>query len=183
MTEQSLDHAPQGKGLGRTQSIVLCAMFTVLTYIFTMLNVNPIGLPGGLVHLGNIPLFIAAILFGKKIGAIAGGVGMALFDVLSPYAIWAPFTLVIGLATGFVVGLCTERRKSIPFYVLAMVAAAAVKLAGYYLAEGLIYGNWIAPAMAIPANLTQVIVAAVVVLLIIKPLRLAADQLILRSSH
>jgi len=167
--------------LSRTQSIVLCAMFTVLTYIFTMLNVNPLGLPGGLVHLGNIPFFIAAILFGKKIGAISGGIGMALFDILSPYAIWAPFTLLIGLATGYVVGLITERRKTFPFYIVAMVCAAAVKVVGYYIAEGIIYGNWIAPYLAIPANLTQVAVAAVVVLIIIEPLRIAAKKTILRG--
>lgn len=168
--------------LSHTQSIVLCAMFTVLTYIFTMINVNPLGLPGGLVHLGNIPFFIAAILFGKKIGMISGGIGMALFDLLSPYALWAPFTLVIGLATGFIIGLITERRKSFPLYLLAMLAAAGVKVSGYYLAEVIIYGNWIAPAFAIPANITQVVVAAVIVLLIIEPLRMAANKTILRGS-
>ncbi len=171
------------KRLNHTQSIVMCAMFTVLTYLFTMLNVNPLGLPGGLVHLGNIPFFIAAILFGKKIGAISGGVGMALFDLLSPYAIWAPFTLVIGLATGYVVGLCTEQKQSYPFYFLAVVAAAVVKIVGYYIAEGFIYGNWVAPVAAIPANLSQVVVAAVVVLIIIEPLKIAARKTILRQAH
>lgn len=169
-------------GLSRTTSIVICAMFTALTYVFTMLNVNPLGLPGGLVHLGNIPFFVAAIIFGKRIGMISGGVGMALFDVLSPYAIWAPFTLVIGFATGYVVGLITERHKRFPYYILAMIGAAVVKIVGYYIAEGIIYGNWIAPVQAIPANLTQVIVASVVVLAIIEPLRLAAQKTILRRS-
>ena len=41
----------------------------------------PIAANGGLIHLGNVPLFIMAILFGKKTGAIASGVGMGLFDV------------------------------------------------------------------------------------------------------
>lgn len=167
--------------LSHTQSIVLCAMFTVLVYIFTMINVNPIGLPGGLVHLGNIPFFIAAMLFGKKIGAISGGIGMALFDILSPYALWAPYTLVIGLAIGLVVGLITERRTTLPFFIMAMLAAAVIKVGGYYIAEGMIYGNWIAPVASIPGNLTQVGVAAVVVLLIIKPLRVAANKTILRG--
>lgn len=182
MSTQVLQSSSKPRVLGRTQTIVLCAMFTVLTYIFTMINVNPLGIPGGLVHLGNIPFFIAAILFGKKIGAISGGVGMALFDLLSPYTIWAPFTLVIGLLTGFFIALCTERKKRFPFYVLAMLIAAVVKVGGYYIAEGIIYGNWIAPALAIPANLTQVGVAAVVVLLIIEPLRIAANKTILRNN-
>ena len=165
------------QGLSRTQSIVLCAMFTVLTYLFTMLNVNPLGLPGGLVHLGNIPFFVAAILFGKKIGMLSGGIGMALFDLLSPYAIWAPFTLVIGIATGWAVAVCAEKLRGYPGYIVAMLAAAVVKVAGYYIAEGFIYGNWIAPYLAIPANLMQVVVAAVVVLIIIEPLRIAAKRI------
>lgn len=169
--------------LSRTQGIVLCAMFTVLTYLFTMINVNPIGLPGGLVHLGNVPFFLAAILFGKKMGAVSGGIGMALFDVLSPYAIWAPFTLVIGLATGFVVGLIAEKRKSVLVCLLAMPVAALVKVGGYYIAEGILYGNWIAPLLAIPANITQVVVAAVIVLLVIKPLQVASDKIIQRGRH
>lgn len=168
--------------LSRTQTIVLCAMFTTLVYLFTMLNVNPLGLPGGLVHLGNIPFFIAAILFGKKVGAISGGVGMALFDLLSgAYAIWAPFTFVIGLAIGFVVALIAERRKTFPFFFLAILAAAAIKVVGYYIAEGILFHNWISPIYSIPGNLTQVGVAAVIVLLIIEPLRIAANKTILRN--
>lgn len=186
MSEQLEAIAPELKkpgALSRTQTIVLCAMFTCLTYVFTMINVNPLGLPGGLVHLGNIPLFIAATLFGRKVGAISGGVGMALFDLLSgAYAIWAPFTLVIGLAIGFVVALIAEGRKTFPFFFLAMFAAAAIKVVGYYIAEGILYHNWISPVASIPGNLTQVAVGAIVVLIIIEPLRLAANKTILRRS-
>ena len=59
------------------------ALFIALTYVFTaFVNIRlPIAANGGLIHLGNVPLFIAAILFGRKVGAIAGGVGMALFDL------------------------------------------------------------------------------------------------------
>lgn len=170
--------------LNRTQTIVLCAMFTTLVYLFTMLNINPLGIPGGLVHLGNIPFFIAAILFGKKVGALSGGIGMALFDLLSgTYANWAPFTLVIGLAIGFVVALIAEGRKTFPFFIFAMVAAAAIKVVGYYIAEGILYGNWISPVASIPGNLMQVGVGAVIVLIIIEPLRIAAKKTILRSSY
>lgn len=187
MSEQSNTNAVDVKQAGvlsRTQTIVLCAMFTTLVYLFTMLNVNPLGIAGGLVHLGNIPFFIAAILFGKKVGAISGGIGMALFDLLSgAYAVWAPFTLVIGLAIGFVVALIAEGRKTFPFFFLAMLAAAAIKVVGYYIAEGILFHNWISPVLSIPGNLTQVGVGAVIVLIIIEPLRIAANKTILRSSH
>ena len=165
------------KPLSHTTSITLTAMFIVLTYIFTLIGVNiTVGL-GGYLHLGNIPLLIAAIFFGKKIGAVSAGVGMALFDILSPYAIWAPYTLVIGLATGFVVGLITEKKKTVPVIILAAVVATIVKVVGYYFAEVMIYGNWIAPFVSIPANTMQVVIATVVVLAIIKPLRTAVEKI------
>lgn len=53
-------------------SIAICAVFTALTCVFTMLIQVPI-LPamGGIVHFGNVPLFIAAAFLGKRTGATA----------------------------------------------------------------------------------------------------------------
>ena len=85
------------------QFLTVTAIFVALTYVFTaFVNIRlPIAANGGLVHLGNVPLFIGAIIFGKKTGAIAGGVGMGLFDLLSGWTAWAPFTLVIVAIMGY----------------------------------------------------------------------------------
>lgn len=178
---EAKEQATPRKKLSHNQELVLCAMFITLVYVFTTINVNPLGIPGGLVHLGNIPFYIAAILFGKKIGAISGGFGMALYDVLSPYAIWAPATLIIGLVSGFAMGAIAHKKPSFPKYIAALIVAAVFKVVGYYIAEAIIYGNWISPALSIPANLMQVAVASVVVLIIIKPLDIAAQKIIYRS--
>ena len=52
----------------KVQFIAITAMAVALTYVFTaFVNVRlPIAANGGLIHLGNVPLFIMAILFGKK---------------------------------------------------------------------------------------------------------------------
>ncbi len=149
--------------------ITITAMFIALTYVFTaFVNVKlPIAANGGLIHLGNVPLFIGAILFGKKTGAIAGGVGMGLFDLLSGWTAWAPFTLVIVGLMGFTIGAITEKRKGFGWNVLAIAVACVIKVVGYYIAEGFIYGNWAAPVSSIPGNLVQVGVAAVIVLIVI----------------
>ena len=165
------------------RDLAITAVSIVLVYVFTaVVNIKlPIAAAGGLIHLGNVPLFVAAILFGKRTGMIAGGIGMGLFDLLSGWTLWAPFTLVIVGCMGFVVGLVTEKKKSFPFYVLAMILACIIKFVGYYIAEGIIYGNWIAPAASIPGNLVQIGVAAVVTLIIIEPLRIAASHTILKK--
>ena len=79
------------------KELAITAICIVLVYVFTaVVNVKlPIAAAGGLIHLGNVPLFIAAILFGKRTGMIAGGIGMGLFDLLSGWTLWAPFTLLI----------------------------------------------------------------------------------------
>ena len=56
-----------------TKELVLDAMFIALTYVFTaFVNVRlPIAANGGLIHLGNVPLFICAILLGRRTGMLA----------------------------------------------------------------------------------------------------------------
>ena len=68
-----------------TQAIVVTAMCIALTYIFTaVVNIRlPFAPNGGLIHLGNVPLFLAAIIFGRKTGALSGAFGMGLFDLFS----------------------------------------------------------------------------------------------------
>lgn len=160
--------------------ITFSAMFIALTYVFTVINIRlPIAANGGLVHLGNVPLFICAIIFGKKVGALAGGIGMGLFDLLSGWTAWAPFTLVIVAFMGYAVGAITEKHKKFGWYILAITAACIIKVAGYYLAEVILYHNWIAPVASIPGNLVQIGVAAVIVLIVVEPLRRIANKTVL----
>lgn len=161
------------------KELVITAVFIALTYVFTaFVNVRlPIAANGGLIHLGNVPLFIGAIIFGKKTGAICGGVGMGLFDLLSGWTAWAPFTLIIVGLMGFTVGAITEKHEGLGWNALAIAAACVIKVVGYYIAEGFIYGNWIAPTASVPGNLVQIGVAAVVVLIIAGRLRILARRM------
>ena len=146
--------------------ITITALMTALVYVFTaFINIRlPIAANGGLIHLGNVPLFIGAILFGRRVGTIAGGVGMALFDLLSGWTVWAPFTLVTVGLMGYVVGLIAERKPKFGWYIVA--------------AEAVIYQNLIVPFGSIPGNLVQVGCAAVIVLAVIVPLRKAVNRII-----
>lgn len=156
-----------------TRILVINALCIALTYIFTVfVNIRlPIAAAGGLIHLGNVPLFLSAILYGKKTGALAGAVGMGLFDLLSGWFLWAPFTFVIVGLMGFTVGAVTEKHQGFFWNILAVFLACILKIIGYYIAEGIIYGNWIAPAASIPGNIIQVGAAAVIVLPIAQRLK------------
>lgn len=150
----------------------VCIALTLVATTFINIRL-PIAANGGLVHLGNVPLFLAAIIYGKKTGAFAGAFGMGLFDLLSGWTLWAPFTFVIVGLMGYTVGKITENRVGFRWNVLAIAAACVIKVVGYYIAEGIIYSNWVAPALSIPGNLVQVGVAAVIVLPVVEVVRKA----------
>ena len=179
MSTTSTTAAKAENSIGQVQFLTITALFIALTYVFTaFVNVRlPITANGGLIHLGNVPLFICAILFGKKSGALAGGIGMGLFDLLSGWTAWAPFTFVVVGLMGFSVGAITEKKKGFGWKVVAILVACVIKIVGYYIAEGIIYGNWITPASSIPGNLLQVGVAAVVVLIISGQLQKLAERM------
>ncbi|RXZ00814.1 ECF transporter S component [Fictibacillus sp. S7] len=151
----------------RTRALVINALFIGLTYVATVfINIKlPIMGNGGLIHLGNVPPFIAAFVFGRKTGAVAGAFGMGLYDLLSPWTIWAPFTFVIVGAMGYVAGLISEKvpGNKVLVNTLAVVTALVIKIVGYYFAEVILYHNWIQPFGSIPGNFLQVVIAGIIV--------------------
>ena len=164
-----------------TKTLVINAMFIALTLVATMfINIRlPIMGNGGLIHLGSVPLFIAAFIFGKRTGAIAGAFGMGMFDLLSGWTAWAPFTFVIVGAMGWTAGLISEKitEKRTLAYVLAIIAALVIKIVGYYFAEVILYHNWIVPLGSIPGNVMQVVIAGIIVLPFAERLRKIASKI------
>ena len=162
------------KAKSEAKQIALDAMFVALTLVFTAfvnIQVPSFGGAGGLIHLGNVPLFIAAMIYGKRTGALAGALGMGLFDILSGWAAWAPCTIITCGAMGFVAAVISYKKKGIIWKVVAMLAALVIKLAGYFIFESFIMGNGAVAALkSVPGNIVQVTMAAIIVLIIITPL-------------
>ncbi|WP_102692192.1 ECF transporter S component [Rummeliibacillus pycnus] len=145
----------------RTFELILSAMCIALVFVATlMLNIKlPITANGGLVHLGTAMLFIVSILFGPKTGAIAGAFGMGLFDLVSGWTMWAPITFVSRGLQGYIAGKIAwsngRKGNSIGINLLATIVSMPPMMAVYYIGEGILYGNWIAPVASIPGDLVQ----------------------------
>lgn len=156
-----------------TKHLVVDALCIALVLACTMfVNLRlPIAANGGLIHLGNVPLFLAAICFGRRTGALCGAFGMAAFDILAGWTPWAPFTFIIVGLMGYVLGLIAERRPRLWAYCVGVILATAIKICGYYIAEGILYGNWVTPLASIPGNLVQIAVAAAIALPLAAPMR------------
>jgi uncharacterized membrane protein len=90
---------------------------------------------------------------------IAGGLGSALADVISGYAVWAPWTLVIKGLEGLIAGLigfsAFRAGKGLPpRAILGLALGAAWMVVGYYVAGGVLVG-FPAAAVEVPGNLLQ----------------------------
>lgn len=117
-----------------------------LIYISTSIAV-PMPRPLGIWHFGDIITFITAILFGPFVGLFASAIGPTLFDIWNPlyggsYAIYAPATLVIRGAMGWILGSLrgSLRGKPRSSEVLAMAVAVTVKNVGYFLYDYYLFG-------------------------------------------
>lgn len=145
----------------RTFDLILTAMAISLVFVATLLlNIRlPIAANGGLVHLGTAMLFIIAMLFGPKKAAIAGALGMGLFDLVSGWTAWAPISFVARGLQGFIVGYIAwyagRMGGSKTFNIIAAVASIPVMIAVYYIGEAIIFSSFIIPAASIPGNLVQ----------------------------
>lgn len=161
-----------------TKNLTLYGLFTALIYVATRFINIPGPTPGGLFHLGNVMAFTIAIVFGKKAGAISAALGMALFDITSPYAVWAPFTFIIRLAMGYVIGSMAYKYQSgkikpILFSFLGILIATVIMIVGYYIAEVILYGNIYAPLQSVYGNLMQCVVGTILGLPLSTSLRAA----------
>lgn len=125
-------------------SISVLGVFTALTCVVTMLIAFPVPATQGFINIGDAIVMITGLLFGPIIGAIAGGVGSALADVFLGYTLYAPATLVIKGAEGFIVGLISNPRKHHEKLnyrdILGVLLGGLVMVIGYFLYEVLIFG-------------------------------------------
>ena len=120
-------------------------------------------------------IFLSVLILGWKYGAIAAGVGSALADIFVGFAVWAPWTLCIKGGMAIIMGVFIAKSMhshgktifGIPVYQqIGMVLAGVFMVIGYYIAEGLIYGNFITAALGIPWNIGQFVVGLVIASLI-----------------
>lgn len=148
----------------RTFDLIITSMLIALVFVATiLLNIKlPITANGGLVHLGTAVLFISSILFGPKKGAIAGAIGMGLFDLVGPWVLWAPITFLARGLQGYIVGKVAWSKgrngSSLALNLIATIVSIPFMLAVYYLGEAIIFKSWIIPATSIPGNIVQNVV-------------------------
>lgn len=85
------------------------ALVTVSTIVFTVY----VPATRGYFNIGEAAIYTVALLSGRYFGAVAGGMGSALADLLLGYYIFAPATLVVKGLEGGLLGYLAEKRPEL----------------------------------------------------------------------
>ncbi|QZY54873.1 ECF transporter S component [Crassaminicella profunda] len=153
------------QGNSKTKEIVLSGLFIGMVFIATMfINIRlPIAINGGLIHLGSAMVVIITLLFGRKYGTIAASFGMCFFDLLGGWVQWAPFTFLIKGSMAYLMGTiayaCGREGNDVLWNILGIVVGGIWMIVGYYVAEVILFGNWVAPITSIPGMAIQIFAA------------------------
>jgi len=135
------------------------ALGAALVAAATMFVQIPMPAGQGYANVGDTVIFVFAALFGPWVGLAAGAIGSALADVLTGYAVWAPFTLVIKGVEGWIAGRLAHeafRARGLTAQVIFGLAVAGLwMMFGYFLAGALLSGSWEAAAAGIVFNAFQ----------------------------
>jgi len=142
------------------RTLAVMAVMTAIVLVLTSLVRVPTPAKG-YIHLGDAGVFFSAFAFGPWVGAVTGGLGTALADILGGFPQWAIFSLLIHGLQGWVAGWVARRWTGIGGLILAAVVGGVIVVGGYLLA-GIVLSGVGAALAEIPLNVLQVAVGAVV---------------------
>ena len=143
-----------------TRKIVFTALMAALTVAGSALRITiPVDIAGTTsFHLGNIMCALGGILLGPWYGALAAGLGSAIYDMMNPlYISEAWITFLTKAAYGLAAGVVC--RKSDWTYARATFAtvAGALTYAALYLAKTCFYSGMLLKGLSLEAAALTVV--------------------------
>ena len=123
----------------------------------------PIPATDGYINLGDCVVLLGAFLLGPVYGAAAGGIGSALADILSGYAVFAPCTFVIkaliAVIAAAILKALGSKTKAAP--IAASIAGEAWMVLGYFLYESIFLRYGLAAAGSIGGNAIKAVAGVI----------------------
>ena len=146
----------------KARIIAITGVLAALTCAATMVVRVP-SPSGGYMNLGDTLVLLSAWLLGPWYGAAAAGIGSALADILSGYAVFAPGTFVIkaliAVIAAAILKALGSKTKAAP--IVASIAGEAWMLLGYFLYESIFLGYGLAAAGSIGGNAIQAVAGVI----------------------
>ena len=153
-----------------TKTVTKLGILTAITVLMTTIISIPIVGGNGYVNLGDMVIFVTAMLINKKAAFIVGGLGSFLADLILGYGIYAPASFIIKGLEGFIAGFLIEKEFGKKYPIFATLIAGIWMTFGYYIFETFLYGPKGA-IVSIPANLIQGAIGALVSVIVYRALK------------
>lgn len=142
----------------------LASLFAALIAVFIAWFFHipiKIGANSAYLHFGDAFIFLAASLLPKPYALAAAGIGGGLGDLFCGGAEWIPFTVIIKMLTALCFTSKGDKMLS-RRNIFAPIPALFITVGGYYIAEALIFSNWVSPVVSVWGNVVQIVGSAII---------------------
>lgn len=137
----------------KTSLIVITGLLAALVFVITRLSVPSIN--NRIIHFGDAVIYLAASILPVRYAVFASAIGAGLSDALTPGCVqWIIPTIIIKS----LMALCFRRSENkiiCSRNIISSILAGVICMVGYYIAEGIIDGNFLIPLSGIPSSLIQ----------------------------
>lgn len=148
-----------------TSKITMTGLFAAMIAVMTAYICHiPYGVNGGYIHFGDALIYMAAVFLPRPYALAAGALGGGLADLLTA-PMWAPATIIIKMLITLPF-TSKEGRILAPRNIAAPFIAAVLSGAGYFLAEGILFGSFVAPVASLSGSAIQAGGSAVIYFLL-----------------
>lgn len=149
----------------KMKNLTLSAMFAAVIMLMILYLFHiPVGSNGGYIHFGDAFIYLAGCFLPMPYACAAATIGGGLADIMSGSAIWAIPTMIIKPLT--VIWFTSKEDKLFnKRNIVAVILAGVVSIVGYYLAQVILTGNWVASLLGIWGNIVQAIGSGVIFLI------------------
>jgi uncharacterized membrane protein len=150
-----------------TKNLARTSVLTAIVFVTTFAITIPLGY--GYFNLGDAAVFLAGLLLGPKFAFLAAGIGSGLADYAKGYMFYIPSTFILKGIMAYLASKASEKPLGIK--ITFMLTGGIIMILGYYVTEGFIYGNWIAPIYNLPWNALQFSLGMAIALILHKQLK------------
>jgi len=161
----------------RSIEVATVAVFSALYAVMILFTyqVYPVPSPtGGFLHFGDFVVFVAALLFGYRVGGLVGVAGALVVDFYLGYPRWYVTILAHGLE-GVIPGLTSKR--GVPLQIVACVIGGFLMASTYFFVNIFIKGYPVAVISYAQDLFGQAGISIVIGLLITRVVKRALPQL------
>lgn len=148
------------------RDLTMTAMLIACTVVISRVFIIPVPLTHGNVNLSDAGIFIGALCLGPRKGGVIGALSGFLLDLISGYAQYMFFSLIIHGLEGVITGWLFQKRTSLKAKIFSVIAGGLLMVLGYFIADSLLYSR-ATGLIGVPTNLFQGFIGGLVAIPIV----------------